>query len=282
MMIPQPQVATVELQNEVNNFVWKGMNIWYNWQELVPALADSKDGDIDEYYTFLNGFSESSDLYYSLCYKHWRNVGSENATDRFSWFVEDYEVQNQQFQGISKAFGFRRSSPIQINTDGDIILYLKYVTPNSPANNAGLKRGDIIYAIDDEAMNTNNYSTLLAKLSNETVKLSFATEDNGKLTPSNEKTISKSTISDNPIYLTKVFDNIDGKKVGYLVYNGFRTSYNDELNAAFATLKAEGINELILDLRLNGGGSVQTSAYLASMIYANANTDKFAEFKIQF
>jgi len=68
-----------------------------------------------------------------------------------------------------------------------------------------------------------------------------------------------------------------GEKVGYLVYNGFRSSYNDELNTAFATLKAEGVNELILDLRINGGGSVATSSYLASMIYANAGTDKFAD-----
>ena len=50
-----------------------------------------------------------------------------------------------------------------------------------------------------------------------------------------------------------------------------------ELNAAFAFFKGEGIDELILDLRLNGGGSVSTTSYLASMIYANAGTDKFAD-----
>ena len=64
-----------------------------------------------------------------------------------------------------------------------------------------------------------------------------------------------------------------------MVYNGFVTSYNDELNTAFATFKSENIDELILDLRLNGGGSVETSSYLASMIYANAGEGIFADLK---
>jgi C-terminal processing protease CtpA/Prc len=65
--------------------------------------------------------------------------------------------------------------------------------------------------------------------------------------------------------------------VGYLVYNSFRSSYNDELNTAFAYFKNEGIQELVLDLRLNGGGSVLTSAYLASMINSVAGTETFAK-----
>ena len=67
------------------------------------------------------------------------------------------------------------------------------------------------------------------------------------------------------------------KKVGYLVYNAFRSSYNDELNEAIAFFITEGIEELVLDLRLNGGGSVQTMGYLSSMLYANGGNDKVAE-----
>tara|TARA_R110002073_G_scaffold72537_1_gene177334 strand:+ start:329513 stop:331000 length:1488 start_codon:yes stop_codon:yes gene_type:complete len=264
--------ATVELKNEVNDFVWKSMNIWYNWQPDVANLADSKNNNIDEYYSFLNNYSNSEDLFDDLLF----DAGN---TDRFSWFVEDYEVQNQQFQGISKVFGFRRSVPIQFNTDGDIVFYLQYVIPNSPADNAGLKRGDIVYAIDDVAMDATNYSQLLSRLSNPTVKLSFAEVDNENLTltPTDDKTITSAEVADNPVYLTKVFNNIGGRKVGYLVYNRFSFSFHDELNAAFAYLKSENINELVLDLRFNPGGTVSTSAYLASMIYANAGTGKFAE-----
>ena len=41
-----------------------------------------------------------------LCYRHSRVVGSSDAVDRFSWFVEDYEIQKKSFQGIRTRFGF--------------------------------------------------------------------------------------------------------------------------------------------------------------------------------
>ncbi len=269
---------TAELNNPINDFVWKGMNSWYNWKSNVENLSNTKKDDLDTYYTYLNGFTESEDLFYSICYNHKNLVGVDNATDRFSWFIEDYVVQNQQFQGISKTFGLRLQG-VQINNSGDIIFYIRYVAPNSPASDAGIKRGDIINALDNIVLNSSNYSSTAAKLSNETVTLSFVSESGGVLTEIGDKTITAIELSEDPVYLKKVFNNIGGKKVGYLVYNGFRSSYNDELNAAFAFFKAEGIEELVLDLRLNGGGSVLTSAYLASMIYANANNGKFAELK---
>lgn len=260
------------LDNPINNFVWKAMNSWYNWQSSVPNLADTKDDNPESYSAYLNSYSTPEDLFNSLLY----DTGN---TDRFSWFIEDYVEQQKLFQGISLSFGFRLEG-VKINANGDVILYVRYVSDNSPAFDAGIKRGDIINAIDGIVLNENNYSTTVSKLNNDTVTLSFVTENNGTLTSAGDKTITATEVSDNPVYLTKVFDNINGQKVGYLVYTGFRSSYNDELNAAFANLKAAGINELILDLRLNGGGSVETSTYLASMIDgATTTSDKFADLK---
>jgi C-terminal processing protease CtpA/Prc len=261
-----------KVDNPINNFVWKAMNSWYNWQTNVPNLADTKDDNSDNYAAYLNGYSTPQDLFNSLLY----DVGN---TDRFSWFIDDYVEQQKQFQGISLSFGFRLQG-VSINANGDVILYVRYVSNNSPAFDAGIKRGDIINAINGIVLNETNYNNTVSKLSNETVTLSFVTESNGVLTAAGDKTITATEVSDNPVYLNKVFNNINGLKVGYLVYNGFRSSYNDELNAAFGDLKAAGINELILDLRLNGGGSVETSTYLASMINGAAtSSDKFAELK---
>ena len=64
-------------------------------------------------------------------------------------------------------------------------------------------------------------------------------------------------------YEKKVYDS---KNIGYLVYNGFKSDYNDELNATFAKMKSDGISELVLDLRYNGGGSLETAIALAQMI----------------
>ncbi|MCK5677728.1 MAG: carboxyl-terminal protease, partial [Flavobacteriaceae bacterium] len=114
---PDPKPTTVTLNNEINNFVWKGMNSWYNWNTDVVNLSNTKDDIQDDYYTFLNNYNDPEDLFYSLCYKYIGTVGEENAVDRFSWFIEDYVVQNQQFQGISKSFGFRLQA-VQINDEG--------------------------------------------------------------------------------------------------------------------------------------------------------------------
>ncbi|MDO9037539.1 MAG: S41 family peptidase [Lutibacter sp.] len=255
------------LDKPINDFVWKGMNSWYNWQTNVPNLANTKDDDKDAYNTYLNTFAEPEDFFYSLLF-------DKGNTDRFSWIVDDFVALNNSFQGITKSFGLRLMA-VQINTvPGDIIFNVRYVAPNSPADIAGIKRGDIINALDGVIMNAGNYSSVVSKLSNETVTFSIVTE-NGVLIAN--KTITAIVISEDPVYFKKVFNDINGKKVGYLVYNSFRSSYNDELNAAFAYFKNEGIQELVLDLRLNGGGSVETTAYLASMINASAGTEIFAK-----
>ncbi|MCB0475216.1 MAG: PDZ domain-containing protein, partial [Flavobacteriaceae bacterium] len=147
---PNPSVT---LDNAINDFVWKGLNSWYNWQADVPNLADSKDDVKDDYYTYLNGYANPTDLFDALLYDY-------GNTDRFSWFVDDYVVQNQQFQGISKSLGLRLQG-VQIDDTGSnsdrIIFYVRYVAPNSPASDAGIKRGDIINALNGTVMNVGNY-----------------------------------------------------------------------------------------------------------------------------
>ena len=264
-----PTPIVNNLEKPINNFIWKGMNSWYNWQTDVPNLANTKDDDFDAYNSYLNGYSTPDDLFYSLLFQ-------EGTTDRFSWIVDDFVALNNSFQGISKSFGMRLQA-VKINTAGDIIFYVRYVAPNSPASDAGILRGNIINALDGVVLTESNYDATVGKLSNETVTLSIISENNGVFTPVSDNTITAVVLSEDPVYLKKVFPDINGKKVGYLVYNGFRSSYNDELNAAFEYFKTEAVDELILDLRLNGGGSVLTSAYLASMIDASAGTETFAK-----
>lgn len=63
------------------------------------------------------------------------------------------------------------------------------------------------------------------------------------------------------------------------MYNSFVPSFDGELNAAFATLKAENITDLIADVRYNGGGSVRTTTYLASMITGQYTNQLFSSQK---
>lgn len=269
---PDPEVEAVVLNNPINNFTWKAMNSWYNWQQQVPALLDTKDDNQDAYYTYLNKYDTPEDLFTSLKY-------NEGVVDRFSWFIEDYVEQQKSFQGVTTTTGIRRSVPISAGND-QILIYAQHVSTGSPADIAGIKRGDIINEIDGEVMNEANYASVINKLySGNTIVVTTAKLENDVLIALNDFTVTPAEVSDDPVHFTKVFDDVLGKKVGYIVYNGFRSSFNDELNAAFAEFKSAGVTELILDFRINGGGSVATSAYLASMINEAAGTETFAELK---
>jgi C-terminal processing protease CtpA/Prc len=77
---------------------------------------------------------------------------------------------------------------------------------------------------------------------------------------------------ENPNYLSKVFE-INGRKIGYYVYNFFATGtdneaavYDAEMDNIFAGFKAKGITDLVLDLRFNSGGSEVSANNLASLV----------------
>ncbi|NJO69158.1 MAG: hypothetical protein HC830_07640 [Bacteroidetes bacterium] len=110
-------------------------------------------------------------------------------------------------------------------------------------------------------------------INSETYKLSFANAANGTLTM-NGKTANLTAVevTENPIYLDTVY-TVNNTKIGYLVYNSFVSTYDKELNNIMLNFKNQGISKLVLDFRYNGGGSVQSAVYLASMIHGTY-TDK--------
>jgi C-terminal processing protease CtpA/Prc len=60
------------------------------------------------------------------------------------------------------------------------------------------------------------------------------------------------------------------------MYNGFFSNFEPQLNQAFSELKAANVTHLVLDLRYNSGGSVDTATRLASMITGQFNGQVFA------
>src|SRR5690606_4805453 len=138
-----------------------------------------------------------------------------------------------------------------------------YVLPNTSAEEEGVKRGDIFTSIDGVKMNVNNYRDLLDK---DAYVIDINYLDGNTITPTGKSvSLTKKEYSTNPVYKTEIIE-VNGSKVGYLMYNSFTASYDGALNAAFGEFKTAGVTDLVLDLRYNGGGSVATAAGLASMI----------------
>ena len=94
--------------------------------------------------------------------------------------------------------------------------------------------------------------------------------------------MTKAEVTENPVGFSAVIDKSQyGKKIGYLVYTQFvpgtdtsPTLYDDQLRKIFGDFKAQGVNELVLDLRFNGGGYISSAETLASLIGKNISTSK--------
>lgn len=256
----------VPAELEVQNFIWKGLNLYYLWQDDVPDLADDRFANQGELNTYLSNFNDPFALF--------NNLRVDPSIDRFSVLVEDYVFLENLFQGVTKNNGMEFTLRFKPGSQTDIYGVVNYVIPNSDAEAKNITRGMIFYAVDGQTLTVDNYRNLIAANS---YTINLANFDNGAITPNGTSILlTKTELTENPVFLTKVIQT-SNQKVGYLMYNGFTANYDLQLNQAFGTLKSEGVTDLVLDLRYNGGGSVLTATRLASMITGQFTGQLFAK-----
>ena len=149
-----------------------------------------------------------------------------------------------------------------------------YTLPGSPAETAGIQRGDWISAINDQRITNDNY-TLLMKGGSLSLTVNYMAE-NEKTWQKTETVSLPSSINMeiNPFFVDTLY-NIDEKKIAYLMYNDFSTGPNNEasenvyleqMKQIFKRFKTQSPNALILDLRYNSGGYLQCVQVLGSLI----------------
>lgn len=253
--------APADLQ--VNNFIWRGLNEVYLWQADVPNLADGRNLQPD-FDTFLRGYSKPEDLFEDLLNKPESKYPNGGAIDRFSWIVDDYTVLEQELSGITKNNGVDFRLSLISSGSNDVVGYVRYIIPNSDASTKAIKRGDLFTSVNGTKLTVSNYQQLLLNQDSYTLNLA---DYNGSTFVLNGKSVAltKTVLEENPIFINKVITS-GSHKIGYLMYNGFYSEYDDKLNQAFGELKAQGVTDLVLDIRYNGGGAITSSTRLASMI----------------
>lgn len=261
---------------EVNDFIWKGLNLYYLWQAEVPNLSDTKFTTQTQLNNFLSGYSKPENLFESLLNKPASLYPAAQAVDRFSWIVDDYLTLEGQLQGTTNNNGVEFGLSYKSQNSNEIIGWVRYIIPNSDASTKNIKRGEVFYGVNGTQLTDSNYQALLFG-SNNDYTLNMADINGGAFT-SNGKSVAltKTVLDENPILVNKVI--VSGShKIGYMMYNGFYANYDTNLNDAFGTLKSQGITDFVLDLRYNGGGSIQTATRLASMITGSFTGQIFAK-----
>ena len=155
-------------------------------------------------------------------------------------------------------------------SNNDYRLYIRAVSPGSSAAANGLTRGTRITSINGKVIGTNFPAEmdLINTLTSSTITSATIAGVKTDGTTFNE-ILTRTSYKSSPIYKSKVFTQ-SGKKVGYLalgIFSNLTNSNSDSnLDPVFAQFAAQGVNDLIIDLRYNGGGYVSTAEYLINLI----------------
>lgn len=182
--------------------------------------------------------------------------------------------------GNGNDVGIRPVSYLTSNSlSGPYLLFVTAVYQNSPAEAAGVKRGWVITKINGVAVGANynnerqNVIDALATSSVDIEGVNYLDRAPFKLT------LIKKSYKSSPVYASKVFSK-SGKKIGYLSYARFSALTgssgvsDSNLDPVFADFSTQGVTDLIVDLRYNGGGYVSTAEYLANLIGSSSLAGK--------
>lgn len=171
-----------------------------------------------------------------------------------------------------------------LNNAGLIGLSLGYVYRGSPAEKAGLRRGDVIYQVNGLNLSSDNYSSYMRELfytPSGTYQLGFLRYEqtaSGYELKEHSVSVSTGSYGYDPVIYAAVMNNDPAKDnpnlpaftIGYLVTESFDISAQFVIEDQIQQFVDAGITDLVLDLRFNVGGSVSQSRYISSAIVGKA------------
>lgn len=239
-----PPLSGADLTRAINNYVYGIMKNWYLWYDKLRT-------DTPDIYLKPQKFLDS--LKYKLF-------------DRWSFIITTKEYDDYFIHGKMYGHGFL------FGLDAENKFRIAQVFKNSNLFKVGVHRGWIIEKINGIVPDTSNVIKLLGP-SDEPIQniFLFKKPDGSEVT----YTFTKKELTMNMVIYRDTF-HVDSKIVGYIVFEGFIADARAELNDAFSFFKNANINELVLDLRYNGGGDLNITSYLAGLIGGNtANGQPF-------
>lgn len=222
----------------------------YLWYKQIPSTFNGRT------YADPNAIMEAIRQYS-------QEPGFTKPVDRFSFAATKADWDNVS-SGIGGDFGLG----VFYMTNSD--LRVKFVEPASPAGQAGIKRGWKVTKLNGSTnVSYSNVDFVIDKIFNSTsTTFTFQKPDGTSV----DVPLTATSYNSKPVYLDSVY-NIGGKKVGYLVLNSFigdTVQISNDLAAAFAKFTSASINDIVVDLRYNGGGYVSMQEKMANYLAPNA------------
>lgn len=246
----------------------------YYWYSQVPALnpLDTKYANADSLLSVMKSYAI--------------NPATTQPYDHYSFLDRNGVLTNKLMNGISaQTFAATNNGDygldygVALDNSNNARIFILYADKNGPAGQIGVTRGWEIISVNGNS-NISTSQPFLQSLYNAifnstSVTLGFKRPDGSTIT----KTLTTTSYSINPVVFDTVFTVIDknniAKKVGYFSMYTFSSIINSSgqdtytrtvLDQLFAKFASQGINNLVVDFRYNGGGAVSTAEYLDNAI----------------
>lgn len=245
---PPPSTAcSVDTQKQ---FVLDNMLFWYLWNSDLPTNVNLNDfGTAEELLAFLTTFSPDD--------------GSGQPVDKFSFLTSATSDQAFFGEGQFEGFGF---SYREVDTN---VLRFTRVFADGPAGRAGFSRGQQIVALDGRSIaDIQAAEGVSAVLGNDTVTFTLRPvggnpDGSDDLAP---VAITRDIVTIDPVPQDTIIDGSGGRKIGYFEFSTFISTAEPRFAEIFQTYTNENVEEVIIDLRYNGGGLVRTAELLGDYL----------------
>lgn len=262
---PSPSTGTCSLRSR-QDWVAARMNEWYLFPETLPTnLNPASYSDVQSYLDALTATARSQ------------------RKDRFFTYITSIKEEEAYYNsGSSAGYGFR------LALDGSNRLVITESFEGAPALAAGIDRGTEILAIGTSASTLRTVAAILASEGTAGLNAALGTAAAGTTRTfqirdtagTRNVNVTMADFSLTPVssrYGAKVIDD-GGKKVGYINLRTFINTAETPLRTAFATFRSQGVTDIIIDLRYNGGGLVAVADLVNNLLGADKTTSTVANY----
>jgi carboxyl-terminal processing protease len=263
---PTPTASGCSLR-ERQDWAAAQLNEWYLFPETLPTgLNPSAYGTVEDYIDALTATARAQ------------------RRDRFFTYLTSIAEENAYYNsGSSAGFGFRLGADAAARRIAVIESF-----EGAPALGAGIDRGTEILAIGTSASNLRTVDSIIAAEGTAGVTTALGPDTVGTTRVlrvadaggTRNVTIAKADFELTPVssrYGARVIDD-GGRKVGYVNLRTFINTADPALRTAFANFRAQGITNIIVDLRYNGGGLVSIAELMGDLLGGNRSTSEVFDY----
>ncbi len=232
---------------------------WYFWRRQAPTPSPLAERTVAEFF--------QASLY----------TGSDVRFPRDRWSRMEPSAEFERYFSEGKTLGYGVFlAGIEIAGQPQRPLRVRYVEPRSDAAAQGLRRGDEIVSANGrtaaQIVAADDFSAFSASDEGQTLALVLRNAGVER-----NVTLRATIYALTPMTGNSVVQTPNGRRMGYLVVKDMISQVEDPLALAFADFKAAGVQDLVIDLRYNGGGLVSVARTLASYVTgARARDETFA------